>query len=377
MTARTVPARNRHTIAARGVSLTLDLDVGHICHFEVSRGGRTIAPLHVAPWVTDGAVASDDRIAPNVRRLSGDFFCAPFGLNDIEPAPTHGWPANSGWTLLDEIPHPEGGVTARFELLRTVMGARVRKELMLRDGHPFVYQRHRFLGGQGGMTAAHHVMTHLPRGGRSSFSRKAYAELPPIALEPDPARGRSILRYPSKTFDLEALPLAAGGTASLRDYPFAERHEDFFMLVEASESRLGWTAVVRLDAGEAVIVLKDPKALPVTLVWMSNGGRDYPPWSGRHTHVLGIEDARCWSLFGHAASVSANPLNEAGIPTCFELEPSGSVSVRHVLGGVPIPPDWHSIDAIDASLGLLILREQGGQSLTLPYDDAFVFAGET
>lgn len=360
-------------MSAQGIRVTVDLAVGHIRRFEVRRQGRTVAPLHTAPWIDDPDIAADAGIAPNVRRLSGDFFCAPFGLCDIEPAPTHGWPANSPWALLDEKPHPEGGVTARFELRRTVMGARVRKELTLRDGHPFLYQCHRFLGGAGGLTASHHVMTRLPDGGRSSFSPKAYADLPPLALEPNPERGRSILRYPSRTQDLAALPLADGGTADLRAYPFAERHEDFFMLVEAPGNPIGWTAVVRRGAADAVIVLKDPRILPVTLVWMSNGGRDYPPWNGRHRHVLGIEDARCWSLFGHAASVADNPLSASGVPTSFRLEPDGSVAVRQVLGGVPIPPQWESIAALDPSAGTLVLRDEAGDRLTIPYDERFLF----
>ena len=40
-----------HTITAPGVSLTLDLDVGHVRAFEIEIGGRKLTPLHTAPWV--------------------------------------------------------------------------------------------------------------------------------------------------------------------------------------------------------------------------------------------------------------------------------------------------------------------------------------
>lgn len=362
-----------HTLSAAGITVTVDLAVGHLRRFEVTRDGRTVAPLHTAPWIDDPAILSDISITPNVRRLSGDFFCAPFGLCDIEPAPIHGWPANSAWALVDETEHPQGGRTAWFELQRPVMGARVRKELMLRDGHPFLYQRHVFVGGAGGVTAAHHAMTRLSGGGCSRFSAKLYADVPPSALETDPARGRSILRYPSRTIDLCALPLADGRTANLHSYPFAARHEDFFMLVEARDNPLGWTAVTRADTGDAVLVLKDPRNLPVTLVWMSNGGREYAPWNGRHTHVLGIEDARCWSLFGHAASVAENPLSAAGVPTAFTLDADRSVSVRQVLGALPLPPGWRSIAAVEAASGFLRIAEDDGAALSLPFDETFLF----
>lgn len=106
---------------------------------------------------------------------------------------------------------------------------------------------------------------------------------------------------------------------------------------------------------------------------MSNGGRDYPPWNGRHTHVLGIEDARCWSLFGHAASLADNPLSASGVPTAFTLDADGSVSVRQVIGALPLPPAWRSIASVEAAAGVLRLEEEGGASLSLPYDDAFLF----
>ena len=44
------------------------------------------------------------------------------------------------------------------------------------------------------------------------------------------------------------------------------------------------------------------------MLWFSNGGRDYPPWNGRHVGVLGIEEGRSYAAYGHAASAADNPL---------------------------------------------------------------------
>ena len=100
--------------------VALDPSVGNIRHLSFAAGPRRIAPLHSAPWVDDPAIQGDATIHPVERRLSGDFFCAPFGRNDVEPAPTHGWPANSAWSLAAV---DAAGFTVELE--RPVMGARI------------------------------------------------------------------------------------------------------------------------------------------------------------------------------------------------------------------------------------------------------------
>jgi hypothetical protein len=361
-----------HELTAEGISLTIDLSHGHLRHLKVTWDGKTSAPLHLAPWADDPDAAHEPDTAPNVMALGGDFLCAPFGGNDVEPAPTHGWPANSPWSLVAETRLPEGGVTASFRLERKVFGAGLTKEVTLRDGHPFVYQRHLFQGGEGRITAAHHVNTRLPAGGRLSFSAKAYVDIPDTPLETDPARGRFLLAYPARTSDLSALPLANGGSVDLHRYPIGERHEDFVMLAEAPASPLGWTAAIREGARDLLLVLKDPAVLPVTLLWLSNGGRDYAPWSGRHTGVLGIEDARCWSLYGHAASIADNPLSRSGVPTFFTLRHDGAVELRHVFGSVPLAPGWSDVAEVWAGEGQVVLRDNGGATLRLPCDHGFL-----
>src|SRR5439155_19668108 len=117
-----------YTLAAAGISVSLDLSIGHLRALEVTRAGRTQAPLHLAPWADDPSTEREPETAPNIMGLGGDFLCAPFGRNDVEPAPSHGWPANSPWSLIEQRPHPEGGVIARFLLGKPVFGARVTKE---------------------------------------------------------------------------------------------------------------------------------------------------------------------------------------------------------------------------------------------------------
>jgi predicted metal-dependent enzyme (double-stranded beta helix superfamily) len=363
-----------HTIAADGISLTLDLAVGHIRSLEIERDGRRIAPLHTAPWVDDPAIAADPDIAANLKYLSGDFFCAPFGSSDVEEAPPHGWPPNAPWTFAgEEKDGPRR--TRRFTLERKVMGARLTKEITLQDGHPFVYQCHIFEGGKNGaVSVASHAMTRFHGKGRLSFSPKAFAELPSAVQEGDPTRGRSLFAHPAHFTDLTRLPLADGTTADLHDHPIAEGHEDFAMLVEEKGARLGWAAAVRPDAGDVMLSLKNPADFPVTFLWFSNGGRYYPPWNSRHLGVLGIEEGRAYSSYGHAASIAPNPLSEAGIPTSLTLSPDGSVSVRHVIGGLPLPAGWSEVAGIDARPGALRMTASDGSTMDCPFDDGFLGA---
>ncbi|MEQ8305444.1 MAG: hypothetical protein RIA09_02700 [Hoeflea sp.] len=356
------------------LSFAIDLSVGHIVHFTIDEKGRVLSPLHRAPWVDDPDAVFEETTPPNVRRLSGDFFCAPFGRNDVEPAPSHGWPANSAWSHSGT---EESGdrLTAVFTLERKVMGATVEKRLTLRAGHPFLYQEHRLLGGEGAISVAHHVMVQMAAGGQLAVSPKSFAFTPDVAPEPDAARGRSILAYPSETSDLTSFPLANGGAADLGRFPPGERHEDFITLVEATmdepNSAPGWSVASRNAEQDRVLVLKNTAQLPVTMLWMSNGGRDYAPWSGRHSGVLGIEDARA-SGAGHADSIRPNPLNARGVPTAFTLSDGKSISVRHAIGACSIHTDEGDVVGLATGSGRITLRFTKGRERSLVFDDGFL-----
>lgn len=355
-------------------SFAIDLSVGHLVHFTVAEEGRVLSPLHRAPWVDDPDAVFEETTLPNVRRLSGDFFCAPFGRNDVEPGPTHGWPANSAWNH-SGTKETEDRLTAVFTLDRKVMGATVEKRLTLRAGHPFLYQEHRLSGGEGAISVAHHVMVQMSDGGHIAFSPKAFACTPDDALEPDAARGRSLLAYPAEISDLTTFPLADRGTADLGRFPPGERHEDFVTLVEAMmddpQAMPGWSVVSRNAEQDRVLVLKNATELPVTMLWMSNGGRDYAPWSGRHTGVLGIEDARA-SGAGHVDSLRPNRLNAGGVPTAYTLSNGDSISIRQAIGACSIGENEGDLVDLSTANGRITLHFAKGLERTLRFDEDFL-----
>ena len=316
-------------LSAEGISFVFDPRGGVLDALRVADEGAEVAPLHRAPWV-GAAEALPPEAPPHQGWLRGDYLCAPMGAS---PQGLHGAPANGDWRVM-----PTGAPgTLRAVLEGEVQGATVVKELSVTGGQPFVYQRHLFIGGAGRLPVCNHAMVSVPNGAKLSFSRKRWFETPATAPEGDPARGRSTLAYPRRAEDGAEFPTAAGGTVNLHRYPWAERAEDFVAAVEDPASRLGWTAVVRPVEGDLFLSLRDPARLPMTMLWHSNGGRDYAPWNGRHVGCLGIEEGAALPMLGLSAAEVPDPLTAAGQPALLALEPEGTAEVRHIIGAIRWP----------------------------------------
>lgn len=329
-----------HKIEAVGIHVQFNASCGQVTSLIVDDGGRQIEPYAKAPW--RDAPSNDPRFPKDmprhVKTLSGDFLCAPFGVDDVEGAPLHGWTANYEWKLLNQKKW-DGGLAVCFELGKKVSGARVCKVLMVLDGHPFLYQRDYFIGGQGSISIAHHAMIDLGMGGKLTFSAKQFSETPNVALEPDPANGRSILKYPARSERLDSFPLANGGVSDLTRYPLDEGHEDFVMLVDEPGQKFGWALAERATMNDAAILVKSSQIFPVTMLWYSNNGRYYAPWNGEHGGVLGIEDACAYSGYGRDKSTRPNELSDAGIATSIDLSASPVTMVSYAIGALALPRD--------------------------------------
>ncbi|APX18031.1 hypothetical protein BWR17_19280 (plasmid) [Phaeobacter inhibens] len=339
------------------VSVALDLRVGHLRDLELHHAGRILSPLFTAPWV-DTPGASD---LPVEQYLSGDFFCAPFAASDIDPAPLHGWSANSSWTPTEEKDQSE----AEFTLDRHILGATLVKTLRCSPNAPLLYQRHSFVGGSGSLPVAHHVITHMQNGGRVCHSPKQFAATPAEPTEP----GLNHLTCPEESANLQTFP-SRTGTADLGRFPLADRHEDFVSLIEQPGSKLGWTAVLRKAEGDILFVLKDPATLPATMHWYAHGANMRPPWNGHHG-VFGIEDGCSGIHSGHRASIRANGLSLRGISTALDLDPSDTVSVAHVIGAIGRPPDWDRVEDISVVEDALVVTGSNSPSVSLPFDADF------
>ena len=339
-----------HNLAAQGIQVTLDPDCGMLRGFTVQDQGQSLSPLHRVPWA-DEVLAPDT--LPHLRQMEGDFFCAPFADGGGTAPLLHGHAANGQWTVEART---EGSPHLTATLTQPVQGARLTKSLRLQDGHPFLYQRHLFEGGQGTISVANHAMVSLPNGGLLSFSPKAHFRTPSFVPEPDPARGRSALAYPALSRDPTAFPAADGSTLDLTRYPFRPLHEDIVVATEAAGRRIGWAAVVRLGFGQVYLSLRDPGMLPITMLWHSEGGRDYAPWLGRHRFCLGVEEGNAPHILGEAGGL-----------------PLGHLDIRHAIGVLAWPSE-ERVQDVRVQEGQLVVTGEAGAQRTVPFDEGHLYA---
>ena len=350
------------TLETRMARLSLDPSIGAIETLVLNHSGRALCPLHRAPWADDPAVRADPAIAPVERGLSGDFFCAPFGASDIVDGPAHGPSANSPWTLETATPD-----TLSLRLAARFMGAAFRKTLSLSAEAPLLYQVHEIVGGDGKLSAAHHPMVRIETTGRFATSPKSLA----IAADPPLEPGRNRLTAGGRADDLAALPGEGGDAVDLTRLPIGTAHEDFVALIEAPGRSLAWSAVLRDSEDDIVFFLKDPRILPLTMLWHSNAGRDHAPWNGRHRGVLGIEDGRAAGVAGHRAAVSDNAFTRLGVPTVFDLAPGRVIRVPHVIGAVARPAGWSTVTDIALLGDRLAITGPDGNRITMPFRPGF------
>lgn len=353
------------TLSVAGAQVHLDPKIGNIRSLTFQVGDRDLSPLHTAPWVDDPAILADETIPIVERRLSGDFFCAPFAHSDVETNPIHGWTANGPWEV-EEIVQNGRFATARLTLGRPVMGARVTKDVCVEANVPILYQTHTISDGADGLTVAHHPMVQMAGAGRLSFSAKRLA----LTTGEMPVAGRNWLRYPAQATDLASFP-GQGGPVDLHDYPVGKGNDDFITLIEDETATLGWTAVVREVEDDIVFVLKDPAVLPVTMLWYSNGGRQFAPWNGRHIGVLGIEDGCTAGAEGHRAAQGRNSVATTGVRSALRLGSLTTHIVHHATGCIPRPDNWAHVADISIKNRQLILTSDTGAQVSLPFKAGF------
>lgn len=348
---------------------------GHLAPVAFRLGRRLVTPFSIAPW-------AEEKLAPGtpalLAALRGDFFCAPFGGNGTpwrgERHPPHGETANAKWRLA-AFERAADRVTLHASLELSVRRGYVGKHVTLVDGHTAVYQRHVISGARGPMTVGHHAMLKFPEAegsGIVSTSRFIRAQVFPEIFERPENRGYQALK-PGATFrSLERVPLLAGGTTDLSRYPARRGYEDLVMLTADATLPFAWNAVTFPRERHVYFALRDPRVLRHTILWISNGGRHYAPWNGRHTSVMGIEDVTGYFHHGLAESAKPNPLSRRGLPTTLALDPKKPAEVRYILGVAAIPAGFDRVAAIRTRKGGIELVAANGKRARTPLDVGFL-----
>jgi hypothetical protein len=126
---------------------------------------------------------------------------------------------------------------------------------------------------------------------------------------------------------------------------------------------LAWTALTRPEEGDTLLFLRRAEQLPVTNLWLWNGGRDDPPWSGQALSVVGVEDAICAGAEGARAALDGTGRIAAeGVATAL---PAGRHAIPHAIVRLPVVLD---VETIDLEPGRLVADGSDGRC-TIPFDD--------
>ena len=355
---------------------------GHLApvNFRLPGHRRPVQPYAIAPWSLEKIDAAEP---PLMRPMRGDFFCMPFGANkrayrrrrDLP----HGETANATWRFeSSKTDRASGESTLHCSLELTVRAGRVDKRLSVRAGQTAIYSEHVLSGMSGPMSMGHHATLRCPGAvgaGRLSFSpfRRGYTF--PEPLEKPEARGYSFLR-PGATFtDLTQVPTITGEPTDLSRYPARRGFEDIVLLAtDPAAAPFAWTAIAFPEEKYVWFALKDVATLPSTLMWMSNGGRHYPPWNSRHVDTLGLEEISSYFAHGLAESAEPNALTHDGVPTCHQMAPDRPLTIRYIMAVQAIPRGFERVAAIEPSngSGMVTLVSDKGQRVQAAVDSDFL-----
>ena len=352
---------------------------GHLAPVRFRLRRKTVQPFAIAPWAQETLARSTPSV---LRALRGDFFCCPFGGNVTpwrnERHPPHGETANGRWRLRS-IDRADSRVTLHASLVTAVRTGRVEKYLTLVDGHTAVYLRHVLTGLKGPMSLGHHALLRFPTApgsGVVSASRFLHAQVLPTTFESPREGGYQSLRTGVTFRSLERVPLAYAGRdrayTDLTRFPARKGFDDLVMLTADVKLCFAWTAVTFATERYVWFALRDPRTLRHTILWMSNGGRHYPPWNARHTAVMGIEDVTAYFHYGLAESAQRNPIARRGFPTTLRLAAHRPTSILYIMGVASLPRGFDRVTRIERAPCGIELVAANGQRAHAVLDPSFL-----
>ncbi len=348
---------------------------GQMAPVSFHRGA--VQPYYINPW-------REEKVRTGLGLLDtlrGDFFCLPFGAGNRyrgEDHPPHGETANAAWRFVSC--ETRGGVSELVLTLEVKARAgTVTKRLALAAGQNVVYCRHELAGFSGKMCYSHHATLAVPDAPDSLRLSVSPFRLGMVAPRDDPFNAGSEYYFlaPGATFTSLAKVPSIWKELPYEDcssYP--SRYG--FMALAAVYARPGgspaWAAAAVPSQGYLWFALKDPRALPQTLLWIDNGGRHAAPWSGRN-RCLGVEDGLAFFGEGLAASARANELSRQGIPTAANLRPARTAAVNYIQGVARIPKSFDRVKAARFSAGAVTFLSAAGPQVTAPVSWGFLESG--
>ncbi len=248
------------------------------------------------------------------------------------------------------------------------------KRIELRNGETNVYLRHTLSGMTGPMCPGHHAMIKCPDGASGHIGLSPYraGQVFPDQFEDPTIGGYSALKKGAKFKDLGEVPLISGELTDVTRYPARDGFEDLVMVTARDRQKPAWSTISFPEQGYLWFSLRDVHVLKSTVLWMSNGGRHYAPWNGRHRRVIGIEDVTANFHYGLAESAKPNERSKASLPTHLRLNPRKPTAVNYIMGIVPIPKNFDGVKTIRFKCGEITLVAKSGATIDHAVDVSFL-----
>ncbi len=380
---KTIHSQPCYVLATKQVELAVTRVGGHMAPVTFYRDGdRPVRPYYVSPWQDEPARPMP---APVLVPLRGDFFCLPFGGNgeavEGEKHPPHGEIAGSEWSYVGT--KQSGDVaTLTMAIQIKVRPGRVVKELSLVAGHNVVYSRHTIEGFAGRAPLGHHATLAMPE--KEGAVRLAVSPFrfghtnPGLFSDPRQAEYQALLPD-AKWKDLTQVPVAWKGApaADLTRLPARFGYADLVQLVSEPQTPTGspaWTTATFPEDGYLWFSLKDPSVLRTTVFWIENHGRHGHPWNGRN-NCLGLEEVTAYFADGLAASIRANKLTAAGVPTAVDLVADRPTTVTYIQGTAKIPAGFDIVRTLEFAPGEVTFVSASGKRVTVPVRHEFLKTG--
>jgi hypothetical protein len=166
-----------------------------------------------------------------------------------------------------------------------------------------------------------------------------------------------------------------GRSTDVSRYPARLGFDDLVMMVADETLPFAWTAVSMPGENLIYFALRNPRQLRSTILWMSNAGRHYHPWNGRHHSVLGIEDVTSYYHIGQSESAGSNALTRKGFPTTLSFSPKAPTRIPYIIGLCKAPKGFGKVSDIRPDKGGRIrLKSSTGKSTTARVDLAHLDA---
>jgi hypothetical protein len=256
--------------------------------------------------------------------------------------------------------------------------ASVTREYFLRDGETVIYDRTTITGLVGDYTLGHHAVLRMPlqeSGLLVSTSRFGFG-MTYQGRFGDPANAEyQSLAIGAEFTDLNSVPSIFRGfpNADCSRFPARRGFTDLLQVgIEADKGQPAWSAAVNCDEGYLWFSLRDPALLPSTILWIENGGRHRPPWSGRNC-CLGVEDVCSFFDTGSNSSAAVNAFSERGFKTVRQFEKDRPLSIPYIQGVVRTPPGFSHVRSLCCGEPGVTFADAAGREVFSPLCSGFVF----